>query len=121
MNALESMINQYHDISIEPTFNEIRLSVPFYHEDGDAYELFIKALDDNCFLIYDNGLTLMRLSYTFSLGTKKQIDVLNHILHENGIDNCNGNLSIRTNSANFIMALNQLCTTIAKVTNINNL
>lgn len=119
MTTLENIINKYTDISIAPSYNEIRLIAPFYHEDGDIYELFIKLLTDGSLLIYDNGLTLMRLSYTFSLDTDKQIEILNNILRENRIDNNNGNLSIRTHESNFIMALNQFCTTIAKITNMN--
>jgi hypothetical protein len=119
MNALQNIISQHPDISFEPSYNGLKLILPFYHEDGDMYELFVKELEDDTFLIFDNGLSLMRLSYSFALDTEHKIDVFNRILKENYINNQNGNLNIKTDSKNFIASLNQICMTIAKVTNIS--
>ena len=117
MNAINNIINQYKDISVESSYNGLKLIIPYYHDDGDMYELFIKEIGDNKFLIHDNGLTLMRLSYYLDL-TDKRIQVLNRILTENYINNNNGDINIQTDEEHFIASLNQICITISKITNI---
>ncbi len=117
MNAINNIINQYKDISVESSYNGLKLIIPYYHDDGDMYELFIKEIGDNKFLIHDNGLTLMRLSYYLDL-TDKRIQVLNRILTENYINNNNGDINIQTDEEHFIASLNQICMTISKITNM---
>ena len=119
MNALQNILNTHHDISIIETHNGLMLDIPFYHEDGDMYEIFVKQSDNGIVTLYDNGLTLMRLSYTFALDTDNKIDIFNRLLQKNGITNTNGILSIQTNEQNFVDDLNQFCIAIAKVTSMD--
>lgn len=118
MNAIQNIISQHHDISIKNAYNVDRLIIPFYHEDGDMYDVFIKELDNNEILLYDNGLTLMRVSYSISIDSKHKTEILNKILNENKIINDQGDLQLRTTIEDFSIALNHYCTTIAKITNM---
>ncbi len=64
-----------------------QLILPIYHEDGDMVDVFVSRSDaDNRLIrIRDNGLTLMRLSYTFDVNTPTRERILDTLLANNGI------------------------------------
>jgi hypothetical protein len=92
---------------------------PFYHEDGDMYDLFLDIDPNNSFIrVCDHGLTLMRLSYTYELDTPKKEEIFYQILHENNIENDNGNLFIEVPKDQAYKAVLRFTQIISKVTNM---
>lgn len=86
-----------HDLDIyERRPGIFQLIVPILHEDGDMVDVYIQEspLGDAYVRICDHGLTLMRLSYSFNVGTPTRQQILDSILINNHIENDNGNLHI---------------------------
>jgi len=73
--------------------------IPIIYEDGDMVDVFItqSPKDKNKVRIFDWGLTLMRLSYDFEIGSSAREKILENILIHNNVLNENGNLYIDTN------------------------
>ena len=96
-----------------------QIIAPFYHEDGDMYDLFIE-IDEirNTVKICDHGLTLMRLSYTYELDTPKKEEIFYQILNDNRIYNDNGNLYIETSIEHSYNAILRFTQIISKITNM---
>ncbi|GAB1431735.1 DUF1828 domain-containing protein [Spirochaetota bacterium] len=97
-----------------------QIVAPFYHEDGDMYDIFLEFSKNNGkYRICDHGLTLMRLSYTYELDTPKKEEIFFQILLDNNVYNDNGNLFIEVQEDehvyNAIMRFSQV---ISKVTNM---
>lgn len=119
MTSLEKLINSYKDLEFIPVKNYFRIVAPYYHEDGDMYDFFMSISEENHSIkIFDNGLTLMRLSYSFNMDTENKERIFYKILRENYVENDQGNLYIITNEEQFMSALNQMATVISKVTNL---
>ncbi len=78
--------------------NIYQLIVPIHHEDGDIVDVYLEEspLGNGHIRICDFGLTLMRLSYTFEIGTSTRQRILDSILINNGVKNDNGNLYLDT-------------------------
>lgn len=119
MIDLEILKTSYNNgISFEKIKENVyRVIASFYHEDGDAIDIFIKEFDGNLY-ITDYGMTLMKLSYLFELDTETKKDVLNSIILYNYLDNKDGELQMKTSVTSFSEDLNQFCLAVAKVTNI---
>ncbi len=97
-----------------------QIIAPFYHEDGDMYDLFLEIDEkENNVRVCDYGLTLMRLSYTYELDTPKKEEIFYQILHDNGINNDNGNLFIEVNIAHTYYAVLRFTQVISKITNMH--
>ena len=63
-----------------------QLEAPFYHEDGDMYDIFIELPKNGGKVkICDFGLTLMRLSYGYEIDTPNKERILHRILSENNV------------------------------------
>lgn len=70
-----------------------QLVAPFYHEDGDMYDIFIEDTEDGSSArITDKGLTLMRLSYSFAIDTPRKEKIFEQILREHEIRQDDGEL-----------------------------
>lgn len=92
---------------------------PFYHEDGDMYDIFLEPGTSGEVRICDHGLTLMRLSYTYELDTPKKEEVFNRILKEHGIQNEEGNLFIEAPQQYVLEAFFRFTQAIGKITNLS--
>lgn len=92
---------------------------PFYHEDGDMYDIFLEPGAPGEVRICDHGLTLMRLSYTYELDTPKKEEVFNRILKEHGIQNEDGNLFIEAPQQYALEAFFRFTQAISKITNLS--
>ena len=97
---------------------EFQVIIPVYHEDGDMVEVFIKPKfgSVNQARIFDYGMSLQRLSYTYDINTSSRKRVLESILWNNDIKNDNGNLYIDTtidglyeNLLKFIGGVQKVC------------
>jgi len=97
-----------------------QIIAPIFHEDGDMIDLFLdqrsKSLDS--LTLTDNGLTLMRLSYTFDIDTPNKRRILTKILSENGITESAGELILEATSANLTSRFLHFSQVIAKVTSL---
>jgi len=92
---------------------------PFYHEDGDMYDLFLDfAQSSSVVRVCDHGLTLMRLSYTYELDTPKKEEIFFQILNDNKIDNDNGNLFIEVPISQVYNAILRFTQVISKISNM---
>jgi hypothetical protein len=99
--------------------NMYQVIAPFYHEDGDMYDLFLETANgDSPIKVCDNGLTLMRLSYAYELDTPKKEEIFFQILRDNRIENDNGNLYFETSPEQLAGAITHFTQIIAKITNM---
>lgn len=98
--------------------NTLRIMAPFYHEDGDMYDIFL--VDHNGKLqICDFGTTLMRLSYKSEIDTTNKEKILDKIIIENNINNDGGNLYLSTCYETFFSDLMQFQIAISKISNMD--
>ena len=97
--------------------NMYRIIAPYFHDDGDSIDIFIKE-DNDRLIITDYGMSLMKLSYMFDIDTESKKDVLNNILIYNNLENKDGELTKETTFESFNEDLNQFYLAIAKITNM---
>jgi len=96
-----------------------QLIAPLYHEDGDMVDIFLQPLGETGRIrIFDYGMTLMRLSYSFDIDTPNKERIFQRILAENGIQDENGNLFIETEPESLYPSILQFAQTVAKVSNM---
>ncbi len=64
-----------------------QLFAPFYHEDGDMYDIFVEPApaSNEKARVCDHGLTLMKLSYVFDIDTQNKEKIFQRIISENGL------------------------------------
>jgi hypothetical protein len=99
--------------------NIYQIIAPFYHEDGDMYDIFLDINEGGSLIrVCDHGLTLMRLSYTYELDTPKKEEIFFQILHDNNIENDDGNLFIEVSRENLYTAVLRFTQVISKITNM---
>ena len=94
-----------------------QLIMPFYHSDGDGYEIFIHYIEEtSSFVICDKGMTLMRLSYAVDTSQQSIVQNLSNILQENEIYiDEEGELSFSTVYDDLVVAINKFASCISKV------
>jgi len=92
---------------------------PFYHEDGDMYDIFLRITDQGRLELCDMGATLMRLSYDFELNSDTRIKILGDILQANCIENTNGNLHLSTTERDFLQNLLSFSLTVSKIVSMD--
>lgn len=93
---------------------------PFYHEDGDMIEVYARRLDGDKILLTDCGMTLMRLSYYFTIDTTAKESTLLEILNENRVafDSITGEISLPTTVDQVAIAFYQISQAIMKASNL---
>ena len=98
-----------------------KVLVPFFHEDGDMYDIFVEEVPSNSekLRISDYGLTLMKLSYTFDIDTENKQQVLESIIRQNRCDLDNGSIFLVITPNQFEAGLNQMIQVISKVSNMD--
>jgi len=98
-----------------------KVLVPFFHEDGDMYDIFLEEspVNPNLLRISDHGLTIMKLSYCFDFNTDNKKDVLNSIILQNRAKIENGEIYIEATPDIFQQCLYQLLQTLTKVSNVD--
>ena len=75
-----------------------QLIAPIMHEDGDMVEVYLQdsPKSEGHVRVCDFGLTLMRLSYSFDVGTPTRQRIFESIIINNGVGNDEGNLYLDT-------------------------
>lgn len=96
-----------------------QLVAPYYHEDGDMYDVFIEEQERGTSLrITDKGLTLMRLSYSYQIDTPNKERIYRQILSEHGVQDDRGELRIETSPDSLLDAVSRFTQTITSVSNM---
>lgn len=121
MLDLEGLKQTFRHIDFrEKRIGVYKVLVPFFHEDGDMYDIFIEEIPGkNQIRISDYGLTLMKLSYTFDLDTEHKQDVLESIVMQNRCQIDDGMIYLDVLPHQFHTGLNQFSQVISKVTNMD--
>ena len=98
-----------------------KVLVPFFHEDGDMYDIFVEECPGNSekIRISDYGLTLMKLSYAFDIDTENKQQVLESIVQQNRCDLDNGAIFLVIEPHQFEAGLSQMIQVISKVSNMD--
>ena len=93
-----------------------QLIAPLFHEDGDMMTIYLKENDSGNIEIFDNGMSLMRLSYTFDIDTDNKERILNDIILAKNAENYDGNIimtvkpeQIYTGIMTYSQLINQVC------------
>ena len=71
-----------------------QLIAPIFHEDGDMMSIFMQETSDGNIRLFDNGMSLMRLSYTFDIDTDNKAKILNDIILSKDAENEDGNICL---------------------------
>ena len=95
-----------------------KVHFPYYHEDGDMFDIFLRINNDGHLELCGFGATLMRLSYTYEF-TDFSFKIFEDILRANGIENYSGNLCIATSEDDFLRTLLTYSLTISKIVNMD--
>ncbi len=93
-----------------------QLIAPLFHEDGDMMTIFLEQTDDDTIRIFDNGMSLMRLSYTFDIDTDNKLKILNDMIVAKDAENLDGNIcmfvspeQIYTGIMSYSQLVSQIC------------
>jgi hypothetical protein len=96
-----------------------QLVAPFYHEDGDMYDIYIEETEQpGVARITDRGLTLMRLSYTFDIDTSHKERIYRQILAEHLVQDDNGELFTVVDTGEMYAAILRFSRAITAITNM---
>jgi len=115
---IESHLNPRFKVS-EKREGIYQIAAPFYHEDGDMFEIFLKSDNSGSkVIISDYGMTLMRLSYSYEIDTANKEKVLNRIIACNHLNLRNGEIILETDMNHLENAIFQFVQTIAKISNM---
>ena len=118
MNILKNQFNNRIHFS-EKRPGIYQLLMPFYHEDGDMYDIFIERIGENgVFRISDYAMTVMRLSYEYEIDTPNKEKIYRKILTENGLKEDEGLIYIDAKEDSLYPALLQFIQGVGKVGNM---
>ncbi len=119
MINLEILKTEFYNIDFrEKRPGVFKVLLPFFHEDGDMYDIFVEE-KDNLIRISDYGLTLMKLSYTFDIDTTHKEDVLQSIISQNRCSLDNGNIFLDVTPQQFVGGIYQFVHTLTKVSTMD--
>ncbi|MDR0926195.1 MAG: DUF1828 domain-containing protein [Ignavibacteria bacterium] len=101
--------------------NIYKVLVPFFHEDGDMYDIFVEEspVNNNLIRVSDYGLTLMKLSYAFDIDTDNKRTTLESIVAQNRCEIDNGLIYIDVLDTQVQSAVFLLSQVISKVSNMD--
>ncbi|MBI2270300.1 MAG: DUF1828 domain-containing protein [Bacteroidetes bacterium] len=115
----EALKKQFMDmfdlVPVRPHIYQILL--PYYHPDGDIYEIFIEKRGD-AFLIQDYGLTLMKMSYDVDVESDSKQELIKKILSENQVSIDDGNIYLISDRQFILPNLMCLLDTISKLSSL---
>lgn len=118
----ETNISPYLNENIrlsEKRANILQVHLPFFHEDGDMYDIFIEPTENpKKVKVSDYGMTLMRLSYTFEVDTPTRERILNRIVYSNHFELLDGIVFIVVEIEKVYRAIMLLSQIIGKISNM---
>lgn len=98
-----------------------QLRVPYYYPDGDMIEIFLSPQSSGTVLIQDMGLTLMRLSYEFSMDTKNKQKIFHDVLAQFSAEEKGGNVQVVAPIDQIFPYLMQFIQLITRISDISYL
>lgn len=105
----------YHTYQLQKRRENLyQIFVPLYHEDGDMIDLFIRT-DGDKLMVCDCGMTLMHLSYSFDIDTKRKQKILDNIVADAGGVNDDGNLCMSVSDNMLYESIMQFSQMVSKV------
>lgn len=122
MLDLQELKSKFQNIDFrEKRPNLYKVLIPYFHEDGDMYDIFIEECptNNNLIRISDYGLTLMKLSYTFDIDTPNRQSVISDIIIQNRGNYDDGNIFLDVTTNQFQGGIYQFCQIIAKISNLD--
>ena len=124
MISLEKMAGRAMEIGFrKKSEGAYKILLPFYHEDGDMYDVYLEMpLDGSETLrITDRGLTLMKLSYATDISAKTKKKMIAAIAAQNNVAVDNGEIFIESTRSAFQQALYPFMQAIIKVSGLDEL
>jgi hypothetical protein len=95
-----------------------QLIAPIFHDDGDMMSIFLEEDGDNV-KISDNGISLMRLSYTFDIDTDNKRKQLDRIIKVQDASNENGNIVLTVPQREVYSGIMSFAQMISQVCNLD--
>ena len=97
-----------------------QLIIPILHEDGDMVDIYLtdSPRGEDYVRVCDFGMALMRLSYTYDVNTATRQRIFEGILHNNGVQNDDGNLYLDTPVRMLYESILQFAGCVQKVCNM---
>lgn len=95
-----------------------QLIAPLFHDDGDMMTIFLQESEDGRVKISDEGMSLMRLSYTFEIDTDGKRKILNDIILNHEAEINGGNISMVVDPKNIYPAILTFAQIITQVCNM---
>ncbi len=122
LDELKHMKQNFGSVAFrEKRPNVFKVLLPFFHEDGDMYDIFVEECpsDHSRLRISDYGITIMKLSYTFDLDTPHKQEICNNIISQNRCQFDNGNIFLDVLPAQLECGIYQLAQAISKISNMD--
>ncbi len=104
---------------VEKNNHEFQLIAPLFHEDGDMMTIFLKETEDGRIDIFDHGMSLMRLSYTFDIDTDNKEKVLNSLIMAKDAENRNGDICLTVKPEQLFSGIMTYSQLVDQVCNLN--
>ena len=96
-----------------------QLVAPLFHEDGDMMTIFLQEGESGSVIVSDQGMSLMRLSYTFDIDTDGKRKILNDIILNHEVNLNDGNISMTVDPRNIYSAIMTFAQVITQVCNMD--
>ena len=97
-----------------------QLIAPIFHEDGDMMSIFLEE-DGDLIRISDNGVSLMRLSYTFDVNTDNKKKQLNSIIMAQNAENNGGEITLTVPKGEIYSGIMRYAQIVGQVCNLDAL
>ena len=101
--------------------NLFQLHIPYYYPDGDMIEIFLTPQTNEKVLIQDMGITLMRMSYEFSMDSKNKQKIFREIISQFQAEEKDGNIMITSPVDQIFPFLMQFIQLVTKISDISYL
>jgi hypothetical protein len=99
----------------------MQIAMPYYHEDGDAIEIFIEqSPEPGNFRLSDYAQTLMRLSYSYEIDSPNKERILARILSESHVKEDNGIIYLDAPSDKLYSCILQFAQAVSRVGAMRN-
>ena len=118
LDALKSQFNNRIRF-VEKRPGIFQLIAPFYHEDGDMFEIYLEGIGENGKIrISDHGMTIMRLSYEYDIDTPNKRRIFEKMLTENRLSEKDGRLFLEADLEGLYPSILQFAQAVGKVSNM---
>lgn len=122
MINLNDLKSQFQKVDFrEKRTGLFKILIPFYHEDGDMYDIFVEESpkDKSMLRLCDYGLTLIKLSYDFDLNSDNKKQILEGLVIKNRCFIDNGNIYLDIFPSQFEAGMYQIIQVLSKVSNLD--